>query len=75
MILDPAHYECPDHGTDLTRLVEEALDDYAPPVAYPRKLSLSTRNRAIQPFQVIVTCPGMAGSQPHRLTCTGTQKR
>ena len=64
MTLDPARYECPDHHTDLTGLVEEALEDQGPPVAYRRP-------SADQAFQVIVICPG-AGT-PHSLTCTGTR--
>ena len=27
MTLNPDHYECPEHRTDLTRLVEQALED------------------------------------------------
>jgi hypothetical protein len=63
MTLNPSHYECPDHHTELTGLVEEALDEQGPPVAYkkgPRR------------FQVIVTCPGTGSTSAHRLTCTGT---
>jgi hypothetical protein len=63
MTLDPDRYECPEHHTDLTGLVEEALEFQGPPVAYrpgPRR------------FQVIVTChSGDTGT--HSLTCTGTQ--
>ena len=70
MTLNPARYECPDHHTDLTGLVEEALDNQGPPVAYrrpwPGRQSVGDR-----PFQVIVTCPG--GGAAHSLTCTGTQ--
>jgi hypothetical protein len=65
MTLDPGRYECPDHHTDLTGLVEEALDEQGPPVAYRR------RSRARR-FQVIVTCPGTGSTSAHRLTCTGT---
>ena len=63
MTVDPDRYECPDHDTDLTGLVEQAVDELGPPVAYrpdPR------------PFQVIVTCPGTGGTGAHPLTCTGT---
>lgn len=62
MTVNPGRYECPDHHTDLTGLVEEALDEQGPPVAYRRE----------RPFQVIVTCPG-DGTGAHQLTCTGTQ--
>ena len=62
MILNPGRYECPDHHTDLTGQVEEALDEQGPPTAYRRD----------RPFQVIVTCPGASGSEAHPLTCTGT---
>jgi hypothetical protein len=63
MTLDPDRYECPDHHTDLTGQVEQALDELGPPVAYrpgPRQ------------FQVIVTCPGTSATGTHQLTCTGT---
>jgi hypothetical protein len=63
MTLNPSHYECPGHHTDLTALVQEALDEQGPPVAY----------RPDRPFQVIVTCPGRGGAGAHRLTCIGTQ--
>ncbi|HEY1345915.1 MAG TPA: hypothetical protein VGF54_13065 [Streptosporangiaceae bacterium] len=46
MTLNPSRYACPDHHSDLTALVEEALELQGPPVAYrpgPRR------------FQVIVT--------------------
>jgi hypothetical protein len=65
MTLNPSRYECPDHHTDLTGLVEEFLEELGPPVAYRRD----------RPFQVIVTCPGTGGAGPHPLTCTGTQTR
>jgi hypothetical protein len=63
MTLNPSHYECPDHLTDLTGLVEEELELRGPRVAY----------KPDGPFQVIVTCPGTGGTSAHRLTCTGTQ--
>jgi hypothetical protein len=66
MTLDPDGFECPDHHTDLTGLVEEALDELGPPVAY---------RSGPRPFQVIVTCPGTGGTEAHPLTCTGTQTR
>ena len=71
MTLEPSSYQCPEHQTDLTGLVEEALDDDAPPVAY-----FSLRKKpAARAFQVIVTCPGMNGVGAHQLTCTGTRTR
>ena len=73
MTLDPDRYECPDHHTDLTGLVVEALSDDGPPVAYRRPL-LCGQVRTERPFQVIVTCPGARKAAPHTLTCTGTQK-
>jgi len=72
MILDPGRYECPEHHADLTGLVEEALEEPGPPVAYRRPL-LGRQAPAGRPFQVIVTCPGDDGAAPHPLTCTGTQ--
>jgi hypothetical protein len=62
MILNPDRYECPEHHTDLTSLVEEALEEQGPPVAY----------RPDRRFRVIVTCPGQGGTGSHPLTCTGT---
>lgn len=70
MTLDPARYECPEHHTDLTGLVEEALEDQSPPVAYRRPLS-GRQGTADRSFQVIITCPGVG--TPHSLTCAGTQ--
>jgi hypothetical protein len=61
--LNPGRFECPEHHIDLTGLVEQAIDELGPPVAY----------RRARPFQVIVTCPGSSGTGPHPLTCTGTQ--
>lgn len=69
MTLDPSSYECAEHHTDLTGLVEEALEDDGPPVAYFRLRS----KPATSPFQVIVTCPGANGAGPHQITYTGTQ--
>jgi hypothetical protein len=65
MTLNPDRYERPDHHTDLTSLVQEAVDELGPPVAYRRD----------RPFQVIVTCPGSGGTGTHQLTCTGIQSR
>ncbi len=66
MTLNPDRYECPDHHTDLTGLVEEALERPGPAGRLPARP---------RPFQVIVTCPGTGGAGPHPLTCTGTQTR
>ena len=72
MKLDPAEYTCPDHHTDLTTQVHDALDeDDSPPVAYPGK-RLPGRSTGLRPFEVLVTCPGGAGNGPHQLTCAGT---
>jgi hypothetical protein len=68
MTLNPDRYECPEHHTDLTGLVEQAVDELGPAVAYRRA-------PGPKPFQVIVTCPGASGAGPHPLTCTGTQTR
>lgn len=67
MMLDPNSYECPEHHTDLTNLVEEALEDDAPPVAYLRL----RKTTAVRSFQVIITCPGVDDAGPHQLTCSG----
>lgn len=63
MTLDPERYECPEHHTDLTGLVEEAVEFLGPPVAF---------RPGPRPFQVIVTCPG-GDTGAHSLTCTGTR--
>jgi hypothetical protein len=65
MTLNPDRYECPDHHVDLTGLVEQALGELGPPVAYRRD----------RPFQVIVTCPGSGKTSAHPLACTGTHTR
>src|SRR5689334_13833807 len=67
MTLDPDTYECPDHHTDLTSLVEEALELQGPPLAYQRP-------PGPRQFQVIVTCPG-DGTGAHSLTCAGQRAR
>jgi hypothetical protein len=74
MTLNPAQYKCLEHGTDLTELVEEALEDQGMDVAYGRPL-LGRKAAGPQPFQVIVTCPGAGGTGAHSLTCAGTQTR
>jgi len=74
MTLDPDRYECPDHHTDLTSLVEEALEDPGVPVAFRNPFG-RRHVSSPRPFQVIVTCPGKGGSGAHALTCTGTQAR
>lgn len=71
MLLDPIKYTCPDHDTDLTSQVQDALDPERPPVAYNRWRLLG-RAAGSQPFEVPVICPGDAGAGPHQLTCTGT---
>ena len=38
MTLDPNRYECPDHHSDLTGLVKEALELQGPPVRQPLQL-------------------------------------
>jgi len=68
MTLDPLSYQCPEHHTDLTPLVTEALDDDAPPVAF---FGLRRKPSGPRPFQVIVTCPGAGGAAAHQLTCAG----
>jgi hypothetical protein len=73
MKLDPDDYTCPDHQTDLTSQVLDALDDDGPPVAYRRPGFLGGRKPGPRPFEVRVTCPG--GGQPHQLTCAGTWTR
>lgn len=75
MKLDPDHYTCPDHHTDLTAQVLDALDEGdGPPVAYPRRHLLG-RPAGPHPFEVIVTCPGPAGGSPHQLVRAGTWTR
>jgi hypothetical protein len=69
MTLDPTIYQCPEHHTDLTDLVTEALEEEGPPVAYFGLRKAATA----RPFLVIVTCPGANGTGTHRLTCTGTR--
>jgi hypothetical protein len=71
MKLDPANYKCPGDGNDLTDLVEEALGDSRPLAYVPPPLRRAST--AARRFEVIVTCPGAAGSgEPHQLTCAGT---
>jgi hypothetical protein len=75
MKLDPAEYTCPDHHSDLTSLVRDALEDEdGTPLAYRRGL-LPGSKAGPRPFQVIVACPGPAGGQPHQLACAGTWAR
>jgi hypothetical protein len=70
MNLQPGTYTCPNHRTDLTEQVREALDDGdAPPIAYWR-FPVGRAAPAPRAFEVTVTCPG--GAEPHPLTCTGT---
>ena len=74
MKLDPADYTCPDHHTDLTGQVLDALDEDVPPFAYQR-LPLLGRKAGPRPFEVQVTCPGDTSGGAHPLTCTGTWTR
>jgi hypothetical protein len=69
MKLTPERYECPDHPVDLTEQVMDALDDDFRPVAY------RDRSAPPRPFEVIVECPGHAGSGKHSLTCAGMWTR
>jgi hypothetical protein len=73
MTLDPVRYECPEHRTDLTSLVREALEYDGPPVAYLR--TLRRRQSAPKQFQVIVACPGENGTGAHSVTCAGKLTR
>ena len=75
MKLDPATYACPDHQTDLTDLVAEALDGGDTPLAYEPAPLLRRGATRSHHFQVIVTCAGAPGGQPHSLTCAGTYTR
>jgi len=74
MTLNPERYECPEHHTDLTDLVEEALEDQGLEVAYGGPLR-GRKAGGPQPFRVIVSCPSTGGDGAHTLTCTGTQTR
>jgi hypothetical protein len=76
MNLDPVEYTCPDHHTDLSDQVRDALEEGdGPPVAYQRRRLLG-RAAGPRPFQVIITCPGGAGgSGTHQLACAGTWTR
>jgi hypothetical protein len=71
--LNPAKYTCPDHHTDLTSQVLDALDEDGPPVAYDRQPLLG-RTTGPRPFEVPVTCPGTDG-RAHQLICAGTYTR
>jgi hypothetical protein len=70
MILNPSSYECPEHHTDLTGLVEETLEEDWPDVAYAARFRLR-KAAARRPFQVIITCLGANGAGAHQLTCSG----
>jgi len=67
MKINPAQYQCPQHHTDLTDLVQEELDPEGP---FAYKSVLGRKPPAPTPFEVIVTCPG--DGTPHDQTCTGT---
>jgi hypothetical protein len=75
MALDPESYTCPDDHTDLTALVEEALEDEGADIAYGRIPRLGRAPARPRPFAVTVSCPGTAGSGSHDLVCTGTRTR
>jgi hypothetical protein len=62
--LTPTTYECPNHHVDLTRQVEEALQEQGPPVAYGDR-----------PFRVPVSCPGDGTAGAHPLVCSGQYRR
>jgi hypothetical protein len=68
MILDPNQYECPQHHADLTSLVEDALYDDGPPVAYTWWRQKTSGPKS---FRVIVSCPGASDTDAHWVTCTG----
>jgi hypothetical protein len=70
MKINPAQYQCPQHHTDLTDLVQEELDAEITSVAYKRRLLVGRKPPAPKTFEVIVTCPG--NGTPHDQTCTGT---
>ena len=61
MPLTPPTYECPTHHVDLTAVVERALEEEGPPVAFGKR-----------PFRVLVSCPG-AGTA-HQLACSGERE-
>ena len=69
MKINPDRYQCPQHHTDLTELVQEELDDM-PRIAYKRGPLLGRKPPAPTPFEVIVTCSGKG--TPHKQTCIGT---
>jgi hypothetical protein len=46
MTLDPTTYQCPEHHTDLTYLVTEALEDDGPPPAAVRPVSAADQTWA-----------------------------
>ena len=69
MKINPDRYQCPQHHTDITELVQEELDDM-PRIAYKRGPLLGGKSPAPTPFEVIVTCPG--NGTPHQQTCIGT---
>lgn len=73
MRLDPDNYPCPNHHTDLTQQVLDALDEDGPPVAYRRPGFLGGRKPGPRPFEVLVTCPG--DGQPHKQKCAGSFTR
>jgi hypothetical protein len=58
--LTPATFECPIHHVDLTAVIEQALTEEGPPLAYGKR-----------PFRVPVSCPGDGTSGAHQQTCAG----
>jgi hypothetical protein len=71
--LEPASFECPTHGVDVTELVREVLGEEGPPVAYrpPGRLFGRRSGRA---FEVVVDCPGDGPDSVHSVTCAGTYR-
>ena len=63
MELTPSEFLCADHGTVLTALVRDELEDQVP-----------ASFRRDETFRVLVTCPGTPVSGTHRVGFTGTVK-
>lgn len=68
MTLDPEHYECPEHGIDLTAQVQAKLNPDRPKIAFGQPPGPG-------PFKVVVLCGGVRSDgkdpEPHTLICTG----
>jgi hypothetical protein len=56
MTLEPGRYECPEHRTAPTNLVQKAIEDDGPPVAY-RRTRRRRQQSGLKPFKVIISCP------------------